>query len=220
MHLHPSTQGNLAIVQTRGGSYGGQATVGIDTRAGKVLWKDVTNAYGVGAVFARNGELVVEADQFMSPQTTNGWLICREAKTGERLWEYRLDGLIHHAPLVDATSDFVYAIFSRGEVVCLNARDGKLIWTKRLPENSLEGVALSYDPAWSPHSVQGDHLLVVDCNNVLHRIRASSGKIQTEVLLTSSPGETLVGAPGILGERLIVPLNTGVSAYAWPPGSP
>jgi hypothetical protein len=218
--LHPVLQGNFAIVQTREGSYGGQATVCIDIRKGNIVWQDVTDAYGVGAAFARKGELIVEADQKMSPAMTSGVLICRDLANGKRRWEYSVDGSINHPPIAAATEELVFAVFSRGEVACLNAEDGRLVWKRELPDNAFDGEGLSHHPAWCPHSMQGNQFLVVDCNQILHVFDPLSGEIHTEVLLSSLPGETLVAPPRLTDNALIVPLNTGVTAYRWPPELP
>jgi outer membrane protein assembly factor BamB len=216
VHVHPNVLGNLAILQTRGDSYGGQATVGIDTRDGKILWRDVTNAYGVGTAFGAGGEVLIEANMDMNPKMTNGLLICREATTGKRRWDLRRDGLIYHSPIADTTGEQFFAVFSRGEVIGMNARDGRLTWETLLPENALNGVAYAYDPAWSPHTLERNHLLVVDSNRVLHALAPATGKIEASILLGLSPDEALIAAPWIANDLLIVPGARGVKAFKCP----
>lgn len=219
--MHPATFGRYAVLQTRGGSYGGQATVCIDTDTGKMKWREVTDAYGSGAAFGDDAEFVVEANTKMSPRETYGWLICRETETGGQRWEHRQQGAIHHPPLVDTAKGRVYAVFGRGEVFCFRATDGEVLWQATLGENAFsKGRADSYHSAWSPHSLASNRLLVVDSAQTLHMFNAKSGKRQGSWMLALKMADTgqLMAPPRVWGKSLLVSRSRELAAYPLPAG--
>jgi outer membrane protein assembly factor BamB len=221
--LHPAVFGAFAVVQTRGGSYGGQATSGVDLNTGERLWSDTVNAYGSGAAFGDDAMYVVEADTWLSPKATEGWLICRKPATGERLWHYRRENnTISHWPVVDRKRNRVFAVFDRGEVVCLDAPGGKVLWETRLPEGPYEGNSGgSYDAYWPVIDRHDDLVLVVDRNMVLHLLGVDEGRYRASIALAAASRQDaeragrveLVTMPSIEGENLIVVTNRGVVAY-------
>jgi len=213
--------GAFGVVQTRGGSYGGQKTIGVDLNSGEVLWSDTTDAYGYGAVFADDAKYVVEADMWLSPPATEGRLIGREVRTGERRWQYARPGTISHCPVLDRKTDRLYAVFDRGEVVCLEGATGKLVWEAALPENPYAAVNPSYDPAWSAIALEEDRVLVVDRCRVLHVLRAGDGRRAAGFDLTSAFREAgkpqrpigLLCMPQLKGRLLLVATDRGLAAY-------
>ncbi|MBN1911094.1 MAG: PQQ-binding-like beta-propeller repeat protein [Pirellulales bacterium] len=221
--LHPAVFGSFAVVQTRGGSYGGQATSGVDLNTGKRLWSETVNAYGSGAAFGDDATYVIEADTWLSPEATEGWLICRKPTTGERLWHYRRENnTISHWPVVDRKRNRVFAVFNRGEVVCLDALDGRVFWETRLPEGPFEtNGGRSYDAYWPVIDCHDDLVLVVDRNMVLHLLEVDKGQYQASLALASASHKhtqkagrvELITMPSIEGENLIVVTNQGVVAY-------
>jgi outer membrane protein assembly factor BamB len=221
--LHPAVFGAFAVVQTRGGSYGGQATSGVDLNTGERLWSDTVNAYGSGAAFGDDAMYAVEADTWLSPKATEGWLICRNPTSGERLWHYRRENnTISHWPVVDRKRNRVFAVFDRGEVVCLDAPGGKVLWETRLPEGPYEGNSGgSYDAYWPVIDRHDDLVLVVDRNMVLHLLEVDEGRYRASIALAAASRQDaeragrveLVTMPSIEGENLIVVTNRGVVAY-------
>ncbi len=220
VQLHPTLVGQHAIVQTRGSSYGGQETLCIRLDDGAIVWKDQTNAYGVGVDFFDESRFFVEANSNMSPQISEGWLIARDPNSGRRLWDYRQSGLMYHPPIIDRKTGRVYAVFQRGDVVCLRGEDGSVVWHKRLSENALaSGGADSYHKAWSPHSLDQGRLFVVDQNLTLHAIDAATGDFQTSVTLVPrlecepTPEVSLVAPPWIIGDTAFAALSEGVISF-------
>jgi outer membrane protein assembly factor BamB len=220
--LQPAVYGAFAVVQTRGGSYGGQATSGVDLNSGELMWTDTTNAYGRGAAFGDDAAYVVEADVWLSPKTTEGWLICRKPTTGEKLWHYRrASTTINHRPLVDQASNRVFAVFDRGEVVCLQAKDGRLAWGARLPEGPYGSLNLSYVAYWPIMDRHHDWLMIVDRNRVLHMLDTDNGEYLAALALTtafSRDGQTMepveiLAMPRIVGDNLVVLTSKGVASY-------
>ena len=156
---------------------------------------------------------------WLSPPATEGWLICREPRTGDARWHYRRAGTISHRPAV--VKKHVFGVFDRGEVVCLNGVDGTMVWETLLPENPCRTVNPSHDPAWSAVASVDGRVLVVDRNGVLHVLRAQDGKFVASVALSTAFSDDrrtmvpvhLLAMPRIDGERLIVATNRGVAAY-------
>ena len=213
--------GAFGVVQTRGSSYGGQKTLGVDLNNGEVLWSDTTDAYGYGAVFADDTEYVVEAVMWLSPPATEGRLLCHEVRTGERRWEYARPGTISHCPALDLRTDRLYAVFDRGEVVCLEGPTGKLIWEATLPECPYPAGNPSYDPASSAIAIQEDYVLVVDSCWTLHVFRAGDGERVAEYDLMSAFRDSttpqrparLLCMPRLYGRLLVVATDFGLAAY-------
>ena len=220
VQMHPTVVGKHVLVQTRGGSYGGQQTVCIRLEDGAIAWQDETNAYGCGIDYFDEERFLIDANCHMTPQIGEGWLIARDPATGQRLWDYRQSGLLHHPPLVDRRTGRVYAVFHRGEVVCLRGEDGSVVWQQRMSENALrEGAADSYHEAWSPHSLHDGRLYVVDECLTLHALDAATGQFQASVSLVPpleaapQPKVTLVAAPWIAGDQVFAALSKGVVSF-------
>jgi len=210
--------GAFGVVQTRCGSYGGQETACVDLNDGELLWSDATDAYGSGAVFADDAKYMVEADTWLSPPATEGRLICRDVRIGDRRWEYAKPGTISHCPSLDRKTDRLYAVFDRGEVVCLDGPTGKPVWETRLLENPYPAVNRSYDPAWSALALAEGRVLVVDRCRTLHVLRAGDGRREAGFKLTSAfPAArsqvALLCMPRLQGELLLVATERGVAAY-------
>jgi outer membrane protein assembly factor BamB len=217
VRLHPTVYGSMVVVQTRDGG----STTAVDLNTGQRLWSERTGGGGCGAAFGDDAAFVVEAEYWLSPRATKGRLICREPKTGRQRWHYQRTGTIGHTPVVQPQSDRVFAVFDRGAVVCLDATDGRLLWETHLPENPYPAVALFYDPYWPTLALDGDRLMVVDRNNVLHFLDAGSGSFAASVALTTAfgrDGKTMAPAkilamPWIEGDNLIVTTTRGAAAY-------
>jgi hypothetical protein len=221
--MHPTVIGKHIVLQTRGSDYGGQQTVCIRLADGTIAWQDETNAYGCGIDYFDDERFLVEANQHMNPQIGEGWLIARNPATGQRLWEYRLSGLMNHPPIVDRRTGRVYAVSRRGEVVCLRGEDGSVVWNERLSENAFGGGGASYyDEAWSPHSLADGRLLIVDDALTLHVIDAAAGKFQASLALVpqldpAPPAPVqLVAPPWLDGDQLCVALSEGVVSFKLP----
>jgi len=219
---HPAAHGPILVAQTRGGSYGGQATSCVDLGTGKRLWSKTTNAYGLGAVFGPHGEFVVEANLWLSPGGTEARIVARNPQTGEPLWEYRRPGMIHHRPVVHRAKGLVLAAVEPGVVVCLRAKDGSVVWETPLPAAVVEAPASSYDPYWPALALDGNRLIVLDCESQLHVLDVDRGSKAASVAARSpvTPDgksrsyDTPVNLPWIKGDQLVVASRqSGVVVY-------
>ena len=180
---HPAHAGKLIAIQTRGGSYGGQATTVVDIEAGEILWSDTVNAYGDGTAFAQGGSVLVETDTWLSVEATEGWLIGRDAQSGEKIWHLRQPGFIAQAPLVDSKRGHAFVLFENGDVVAVDVRNGAELWRQTLPEGSYSHSANSYTAYWPSLTLDNGRLLVLDRNRVLHRLEPSTGRILSSLAL-------------------------------------
>jgi outer membrane protein assembly factor BamB len=219
--LHPAVYGPFMVVQTRGGSYGGQATSGVDLRTGKLLWSDTVDAYGCGASFADDATFVVETCLLLSPGDTFGWVICRVPETGERLWEYRRPGSISHQPLVEITLGRVFVLSDTGVVVCIDGRDGSIVWETRLPANAPDTSGLDYFPYSPVMRLHNGRLMVLDVRDILHLLDVKTGRILRSFPTVSrfspdgkrSSKDSLVTMPWVDPGVLIVPSTRRITAY-------
>ena len=217
---HPSAFGRFLLVQTRDG---GRASCGIDIDTGKLLWKDTTNAYGAGTDFGDDARYCVETDCFLSPETTEAWVIARDPRTGERLWHYRKSGTtVDNAPVVDPARNRVYAVFRDGTVVCLDGKDGACLWQAHLPQPPVAATAASYGPYHSWMSLTHGFLAVADESQLFYLLDPLTGRILHRLAVTDDiirygkrAGTTpLCALPWIIDDLLVVPAENGVFAYA------
>jgi len=219
--VHMAAFGDTLIVQSRGPSYGGQATSGFDLKTGKRLWNDMVDAYGCGVAFSGNGSFMVEGDSWLSGGATEGWVIARKPETGERLWEYRRPGSLRHKPLVTLRGDRVFAVFDTGTVVCLDGRTGAVLWEAPLP-NQPPDAAGSYDPQWPIMALDRDRLAVVDGRGYAHFINADSGEVvgSLGVLALPKPDgrshnyDEVISGPVFVGDRFIVATAKSFKAFS------
>jgi len=209
---HPAPDGSILVVQTRGSSYGNQATAGVDLRTGVRLWSKRTDAYGRGAAFGADAQFVVEANLWLSPGGTEARLVARNPRTGQPLWEWRRPGMIDHRPVVHPTKGLVFAALETGAVVCLRAKDGSVVWETALAAAPIEASASSYDPYWPALALDGDRLTVLDREFRLHLLDVDRGRRMASVAVRSpvTPDgksrsyDTPVNLPWIVGDRLVV----------------
>ena len=96
---------------------------------GEVLWKYVT-----GENMRQTTPIVVDDKLFIGfyeHHTGNGSVLCLNADTGEKLWEYPAGEIIHPVAydsgrVVAMAKTGIYPV--NASLVCLNASDGTLIW--------------------------------------------------------------------------------------------
>lgn len=220
---HPSTFGSLLLLQTRGDSYGKQATMGLNSDTGKALWNDPLDAYGAGTAFAVDGRYCVETACYLAPKTTEAWLIARNPRTGERLWHYRKSGTtVEHAPLLDPAGDRIYSTLGNGTILCLDGTDGTVVWETILPQAPARAPGASYWPYASCMLRAEETLAVVTVDGLLYLVDTVKGKVYRRIQLTEDTirhgkragSQSLIAGPWIDGNLLIIPANNGVAAYS------
>jgi len=224
---NPAVYGSIMIIQTRQESYGGQATTTVNLNNGEILWSETTNAYGHGVCFDDDAYYCFESDQFLNPQKTEGWIICRMANTGERKWEHIQRGGIQHRPVVDQNSNNVYAVFNKivdskrgggeNEVICFECDTGAICWRSKLTNPVKKPPSASYEEYWPALKLQGDMLMVLDEKDVLHFFDPKNGDLLLSLDLTpakqifSVPRReaVLIDMPLIIKDKLLVFTNLG-----------
>jgi len=218
--VHPASRGSVVLVQTRGGSYGGQATSAVEIDSGQRIWSVRTNAYGRGAAIGDGTAYAVETDHWLSPGGTAGRVICRDPHTGQQKWVYSVDGSIHHRPLIWNAGHLVYVLFGTGDVVCLAARSGDVCWRYRLPAAPARDEGSSYTPQRAVLRRYGRTLVVLDCRHVAHFLNAESGKplASFPIVAEGVPDEhgyryKPLAAPWLVGDKLIAATERWIAAY-------
>lgn len=104
----------------------------IDIRSRQVLWRTATGLPVWGSpVLAGNqvifgtgtGRLTASAEP---PEKPAGALVCADAKTGEIIWNCRVDDAVFSSAAVDA--ERVYFGARDGRCYCVDRRDGRKLW--------------------------------------------------------------------------------------------
>lgn len=224
---NPVVYGSIMIIQTRQGSYGGQATTAINLTNGKILWSETTDAYGGGVCFGDDAYLCFESDLYLDPQKTEGWIICRTPDTGKRKWRHIQRGAIEHRPVFDQKSNNLYAVFSEfvdttrsggeNEVICLKADTGSIRWKSKLATAVKKAPASSYEQYWSALRLQNNMLMVLDEKDVLHFFNPENGNLILRLDLDpikqicSVPRRKteIINMPMIIKDKLLVFTNHG-----------
>ena len=222
---HAAAHGDTLVVQTRGDSYGGQATSAISMETGQTLWSEKTDAYGMGVAFEDNGKFVVEADQRLSIDGTMGWLICREPRSGKILWKHEQPGGTSCRPIVDLEQGHIFTVFDPSSLMCFDGRSGKIIWTATLPAPAAQADANSYFPQRQMLRLTGEGtrkcLVCVDRRGEAYFLDPATGAFKSVFPIVStdeapSPygvtGPT--AAPWVIGDQLVVATMKHVAAYS------
>lgn len=215
---HPSRYESLLVVQTPM-----EVMRAIDLNSGETVWSDFIGAKGWGTTFAPNGEYTVEAACPMSPESTQGWIIARDSKTGEIRWHYRRPvNMVFQCPIVDAIRDQVYAAFEGGEIVCLDLKNGGILWETILPDKVHPAPTYFDEPYWPSMGLVDRLLTVIDRNGLIYTLDADTGKVKARFDVTGRfldngirlGSAEFVAMPSIVGDLLIVPASTGITAYS------
>lgn len=165
-----------------------------DRRTGNRLWK--YDAGRGGSYF----DLLVVKGRVIAVTVTEG-VVALDARTGARVWSFRLRPAPYTSPATDGKQ--VFAADADGTLYALDAAHGDLRWSRRLdaqPSNTiaLTGSALvvgtsktSWDDPWT-HGPPGAHSL--------HRVDAATGK----VLARSPLSAKALGPPIAIGKTVVV----------------
>jgi hypothetical protein len=218
---HPARAGDVLVVQTRQGSYGGQRTSGIDLGTGNVRWSDVVNAYGTGVAVFADGRMCVEGDNNLSPKRTEGRLTARQPRTGKVLWRFTQAGtMLQHAPVIDLETDRTYVVLDDGAVVCVGP-DGAKLWQTDLPRKPVPAPAASYDPYRPGMRLSGRWVAVIDNGGTVHLLDKGTGRhvgriaVGQEIIRHGKWAGTtpLPACPWLVGDVLVVPTRTHLAGY-------
>lgn len=142
---------------------------------GRVLWTDSL------ATTRRLDELATLAQIHAAPVIDRGGvfaisyggvLAAIDLRTGNRVWEQDLGGLIR--PWI--AGNFIYQLTKDNELVCLSRNDGRVYWVKTLP--AYENEKKQEDPIlWVGPVVAGDRLIVAGSTGRLLSVSPYDGSI-------------------------------------------
>jgi outer membrane protein assembly factor BamB len=133
----------------------------------EVLWSvDVGIGYA-NVVFSGNRLLTLR-------RAEESFLICLEADTGDELWSYPFDERYMCQPTPCTDGRFVYALHTKGELVCLKVKNGELRWKRHISED-FGAETLRYGYAQSP--VLAGDILILNVNKSGIGVNKKTGEL-------------------------------------------
>lgn len=129
-----------------GDRYQETAVVCLDAATGKQLWKTPVDLPAWGSAAVSNGQVLVgigNGNYFESDsRKPAGAVLCLEARTGQRLWQFDVADSVLDRPAVGR--QHVWFGSRDGHVYCVDRDDGKLAWKYNLGSPSVTAVALAH----------------------------------------------------------------------------
>ncbi len=125
----------------------------------------------------------------------SGRMVAVDLRTGSRVWEIDVEGV--ETPWV--AGDFIYAVTTQAEVLCISRRDGRIRWVTQL--RRFEDDDGGGDPLrWAGPVLAGDRLVLVSSEGGAVAVSPYTGKVIGRLSL---PGEVLL-APVVADATLYV----------------
>ncbi|HSO41325.1 MAG TPA: PQQ-binding-like beta-propeller repeat protein [Rhodospirillales bacterium] len=175
---------------------------------GRVLWTDSL------ATTRRLDELATLAQIHAAPVIDRGGvfaisyggvLAAIDLRTGSRVWEQDLGGLIR--PWL--AGNFIYQLTKDNELVCLSRNDGRVYWVKTLP--AYENEKKQEDPIlWVGPVVAGDRLIVASSTGRLLSVSPYDGSIVGREQLRHG-----TAVPPIVAEQTLFVLQNDATLVAY-----
>lgn len=180
--------------------------VAIRVDAGTVVWSDQlgssisnTSLAQLNDIAARpvaeGGEVIVVSHA--------GSLVSIDLRSGLRNWSRDINGI--QTPWV--VGDYIYALLSDGELMCINRKNGGVYWVQNLPSYESDGTT---PLEWAGPVLVGDRLLLVSSDSQAVMISPYDGEILME---TSIEGRGFL-APVVAQETVYILTDNGhLTAY-------
>lgn len=117
---------------------------------------------------AEGGEVIVVSHA--------GSLVSIDLRSGRRNWSRDIDGI--QTPWV--VGDYIYAILSDGELMCIDRENGGVYWVRELPSFERDGET---PLEWAGPVLVGDRLLLVSSDNQAALVSPYDGEILSQTTI-------------------------------------
>ncbi|MCH8684485.1 outer membrane protein assembly factor BamB family protein [Pedomonas mirosovicensis] len=170
---------------------------------GRVTWQELLSRTGrttaIGALLDIDASPVIDRGRVFAIGN-GGRMVSLELTTGQRVWEINLGGV--HTPWV--AGDFIYAVTSEGELVCVTRNEGRIRWLTQLQRykdvEDKEGLV-----SWAGPVLAGDRLILTSSNGYVATVSPYTG----ELISVEKLGEDTYLQPVVAGNRLYIMTNDG-----------
>jgi outer membrane protein assembly factor BamB len=204
--MNPIIDEDRVVLSFLNSSWGDQARgrhryVAFDKRDGTVLWWSETDHPPLDTTYATPVVAVIGGRRMLIAPAADGWVYGMLARTGEKVWSYRLSKRgLNASPVVDGNYVYVghseenYTTTEMGAMVCIDASkagditDDGAVWR-------IDGMTVGY---CSPAIADG-RLYVVTNDANLFAIDAKDGRVYWEY----SIGRVGKGSPVVTADRVI-----------------
>jgi outer membrane protein assembly factor BamB len=152
-----------------------------------------------------DGYPVIEGDQ-VYVAGYGGQMAAIDLRRGIRVWDLDLGST--QGPWV--AGEFIYALTTRGEVVCLLRENGRIRWVSPLPRLTDPDDPASEPITWSGPLLVGDRLLIAGSNAEALSVSPYNGEILGRLNL---PGPVLTPPVAAGGRVFFLTENAELLAY-------
>ena len=189
--------------------YSSAEVFGLRLDNGRPLWSDTVQRPRRTEALAQindiDGYPVVAGDQ-LYVAGYGGQMAAIALRRGVRVWDLDLGST--QAPWV--AGDFIYALTTRGEVVCLLRENGRIRWVSPLPRLSDPEDPASPPISWTGPLLVGDRLLIAGSNGAALAVSPYNGEILGRLDL---PGPVLIPPVAAGGQVFFLTEDAELLAY-------
>lgn len=181
--------------------------VALRVQNGGVLWQDSLSSSGRLTPLASLNDIAsgpVVADGYVIASAQSGVMSAFDLRTGQRIWRQPAGTL--GFPLI--AGDFVYAVTTEGQVVCMSKIDGTVVWLQQL-ETFKNEKKRKERIVWAGPILAGNRLFIASSRGTTMTLDPKTGAI----LGTDKVGDPVFVSPVIANETIYI-LTDGAKLIA------
>lgn len=166
----PAIDGGVLVVPFSSGEL-----VALRVENGRLLWSDslatARRTDQVSTLSHIRGRPIIDRGRVFA-MSHGGIMVSIDLRSGRRVWDREIGGL--ESPWV--AGDYLFALTSEAEIVCLNRADGRILWVQELPRFSDEKKKKG-PIVWTGPILASDRLIVGGSHGQALAVSPYSGQI-------------------------------------------
>ncbi len=182
--------------------------VALQAQNGNILWQDSLSSSGRLTPLASLNDIAggpAVADGYVIATSQSGVMSAFDMRTGQRIWSQPAGSL--GIPLI--AGDFVYAVTTNAEVVCVSKISGAVVWIRPLQGFKNEKKRKKRI-AWSGPILAGDRLVTVSSRGEAVELNPYDGSVLREFSVGNA-----VFVPPIIANETVYFLNDDAKLLAY-----